>query len=375
MQTKIAEQKVAISDLELQIQSENAKQQKKYDEVIAAVSKWDETVIAQVTAIDSGRITAIEKEGNAVKDAIVGGMESVMNKLLTSLKGFMENAGIDTTGITNMLNSTTGTMNQIQGVLSGLDTTSQQLGEYTKGELEKVQTFVDDMKGGIDAQTTTIGEKIDETNRLLEELKGQGPTNHKGWENGTIGNWVYQTGQVFGFGSGGILPSYAGGGIFDGPSHRNGGIQVINKKTQKSVAEVEGGEAIIPTRIVRKPGFMKWFQELLQTNNIEKFPSVNTYARGGLLSSPSFDSSNYSSGGDSTNTFVTNNNQSISITIDQNGEFSTFQVENGSEDVIVDAITSTLQDRGLGQVFGSEVFDDIRTIADGNNTYTMHSWN
>ncbi len=40
-------------------------------------------------------------------------------------------------------------------------------------------------------------------------------------------------------------PKYAKGGLFDGPSHSNGGMPVINPRTGRKVAEIEGGEPIL----------------------------------------------------------------------------------------------------------------------------------
>ncbi len=40
-------------------------------------------------------------------------------------------------------------------------------------------------------------------------------------------------------------PQFAKGGLFDGPSHSQGGMPVINPRTGKKVAEIEGGEPIL----------------------------------------------------------------------------------------------------------------------------------
>ena len=49
--------------------------------------------------------------------------------------------------------------------------------------------------------------------------------------------------KVSGKANGGLL-EYGDGGVFNGPSHKNGGIQAFNKNSGK-IVEVEGGEAII----------------------------------------------------------------------------------------------------------------------------------
>lgn len=46
-------------------------------------------------------------------------------------------------------------------------------------------------------------------------------------------------------------PQFAHGGILPGPSHREGGLPVVNPKTGQTVAEVEGGELILSKRFVQ----------------------------------------------------------------------------------------------------------------------------
>lgn len=46
-------------------------------------------------------------------------------------------------------------------------------------------------------------------------------------------------------------PQFAHGGILPGPSHREGGLPVINPRTGQAVAEVEGGELILSKRFVQ----------------------------------------------------------------------------------------------------------------------------
>lgn len=46
-------------------------------------------------------------------------------------------------------------------------------------------------------------------------------------------------------------PQFAKGGILPGPSHRDGGLPVINPKTGQAVAEVEGGELILSKKFVQ----------------------------------------------------------------------------------------------------------------------------
>jgi hypothetical protein len=46
-------------------------------------------------------------------------------------------------------------------------------------------------------------------------------------------------------------PQFAHGGILPGPSHRDGGLPVINPRTGKAVAEVEGGELILSKKFVQ----------------------------------------------------------------------------------------------------------------------------
>jgi hypothetical protein len=52
-------------------------------------------------------------------------------------------------------------------------------------------------------------------------------------------------------------PQFAHGGILPGPSHRDGGLPVINPKTGRAVAEVEGGELILSKKFVQSnPGLV-----------------------------------------------------------------------------------------------------------------------
>lgn len=46
-------------------------------------------------------------------------------------------------------------------------------------------------------------------------------------------------------------PQFAHGGILPGPSHREGGLPVINPRTGQAVAEVEGGELILSKKFVQ----------------------------------------------------------------------------------------------------------------------------
>lgn len=46
--------------------------------------------------------------------------------------------------------------------------------------------------------------------------------------------------------------SFANGGVLNGPSHANGGMNVINNQTGEVVAEVQGGEGIVPENIMKK---------------------------------------------------------------------------------------------------------------------------
>ena len=44
------------------------------------------------------------------------------------------------------------------------------------------------------------------------------------------------------------IPKYARGGVFDGPAHSHGGMPVVNPRTGRKVAELEGGEPILSRR-------------------------------------------------------------------------------------------------------------------------------
>lgn len=44
------------------------------------------------------------------------------------------------------------------------------------------------------------------------------------------------------------IPKYARGGVFDGPGHNQGGMPVVNPRTGRKVAELEGGEPILSRR-------------------------------------------------------------------------------------------------------------------------------
>ena len=46
-------------------------------------------------------------------------------------------------------------------------------------------------------------------------------------------------------------PQFAHGGILPGPSHKEGGLPVINPRTGQAVAEVEGGELILSKKFVQ----------------------------------------------------------------------------------------------------------------------------
>jgi hypothetical protein len=46
-------------------------------------------------------------------------------------------------------------------------------------------------------------------------------------------------------------PQFAHGGILPGPSHRDGGLPVVNPRTGQTVAEVEGGELILSKKFVQ----------------------------------------------------------------------------------------------------------------------------
>lgn len=80
-------------------------------------------------------------------------------------------------------------------------------------------------------------------------------------------------------------PEFAEGGILSGKSHAQGGMAVINHNGTK-VAEIEGGEAIIPKRVVSKQ------LPLIRSLIADRVPSVNfnmiqrnrMFAQGGIMS-------------------------------------------------------------------------------------------
>ncbi|MBF0350889.1 MAG: phage tail tape measure protein [SAR324 cluster bacterium] len=107
---------------------------------------------------------------------------------------------------------------------------------------------------------------------------------HDPWE-GSILKPIVDVFKGFGFGAKGmILPSHAVGGILEGPSHAQGGIKVQNKDGVY-IAEVEGGEGVIPKDIMKLPGFQEFFLQLLASHgkNFSQSQQEGKFEQGGIL--------------------------------------------------------------------------------------------
>lgn len=85
-------------------------------------------------------------------------------------------------------------------------------------------------------------------------------------------------GLVNAFEDGGVLPSYANGGVVTGARHSDGGVQVFNKQGVH-IAEVEGGEGIVNRRAMQIPQLRSIVSAVNESTNGKRF------ANGGVLPS------------------------------------------------------------------------------------------
>lgn len=87
------------------------------------------------------------------------------------------------------------------------------------------------------------------------------------------------------FEDGGVLPSYADGGVVKGARHSAGGVQVVNK-SGVHIAEVEGGEGIVNRRAMQIPHLRNIVSSVNASTGGKRFED------GGVLPStmPAFDS-------------------------------------------------------------------------------------
>ena len=184
--------------------------------------------------VNDAKLMSPEAQAKAVQDQVLASQN--LTSQIKNLTEVFKSRTPDISG--KLVTDNLGTNGEV--VMAGFNTQIANFGT-------KLSTGADGFAKKVDAGADSVVDKLKEgatifatgADKVLKKLESGGSIS----DLTTTFTNVLKDAGIIKKANGGLL-EYGDGGVFDGPSHKDGGIQAFNKNSGK-IVEVEGGEAII----------------------------------------------------------------------------------------------------------------------------------